>query len=112
MQRWPIEPFYQDSTGHLGLDEYRRRTATAIQTHWCLGFVAYSCLPWQCLTASPTKGRALTHPSKTIAEACRQQGQALIEKLIVYAHDLLQRGQSAAAVFAEIFAKQQEAPAL
>ena len=112
LQRWPIETFYQDSKGHLGLDEYRMRTATAIQKHWCLVFVAYSFLHLQCLAASPRKRRALTHPIQTIGEACRQQGQALIEKLILYAHDLLQRGQSASAVFAEIFAKQQEVPAM
>ena len=88
------------------------RTATAIKKHWCLVFVAYSFLHLQCLAASPRKGRAQTHPLKTIGEACRQQGQALIEKLILYAHDLLQRGQSAAEVFAAIFAKQQEVPAL
>jgi len=112
VQRWPIETFYQDSKGHLGLDEYRMRTAAAIKKHWCLVFVAYSFLHLQCLAASPKKGRAFTHPIKTIGEACRQQGQALIEKLIVYAHDLLQRGQSAAEVFAEIFAKQQEVSAM
>jgi SRSO17 transposase len=112
LQRWPIETFYQDSKGHLGLDEYRMRTATAIKKHWCLVFVAYSFLHLQCLAASPHKRRALAHPIRTIGEACRHQGQALIEKLILYTHDLLQRGQSASAVFAEIFAKQQEAPAL
>src|SRR3989475_8506871 len=42
VQRWPIETFYQDSKGHLGLDEYRMRNAEAIQKHWCLVFVAYS----------------------------------------------------------------------
>ena len=110
LQRWPIETFYQDSKGHLGLDEYRMRTAAAIKKHWCLVFVAYSFLHLQCLAASPRKGRALP-PRKTIGEACRQQGQALIEKLIVYAHDLLQHGQSATKVFAAIFAKQQEVPA-
>jgi hypothetical protein len=112
LQRWPIETFYQDSKGHLGLDEYRMRTATAIKKHWCLVFVAYSFLHLQCLAASPRKGRALAYPIKTIGAACRQQGQALIEKLIVYAHELLQRGQSAAEVFAEIFAKQQEGAAM
>jgi SRSO17 transposase len=111
LQRWPIETFYQDSKGHLGLDEYRMRTAAAIKKHWCLVFVAYSFLHLQCLAASPRKGRAFTHPLKTIGEACRQQGQALIEKLIVYAHELLQQGQSATEVFAAIFAKQQEGAA-
>jgi SRSO17 transposase len=108
LQRWPIETFYQDSKGHLGLDEYRMRTATAIKKHWCLVFVAYAFLHLQCLAASPSKRKGLAHPIKTIGEACRQQGQALIEKLIVYAHELLQQGHSATKVFAEIFAKQQE----
>jgi SRSO17 transposase len=108
VQRWPIETFYQDSKGHLGLDEYRMRTATAIKKHWCLVFVAYSFLHLQCLAASPSKRKRLAHPIKTIGEACRQQGQALIEKLIVYAHELLQQGHSATKVFAAIFAKQQE----
>ena len=112
LQRWPIETFYQDSKGHLGLDEYRMRTATAIKKHWCLVFVAYSFLHLQCLAASPSKRRALAHPIRTIGEACRQQGQALIEKLILYAHELLQQGQSASEVFAEIFAKQQEVSAM
>ena len=31
LQRWPIETFYQDSKGHLGLDEYRMRGAEAIK---------------------------------------------------------------------------------
>ena len=112
LQRWPIETFYQDSKGHLGLDEYRMRTATAIKKHWCLVFVAYSFLHLPCLAASPKKGRALTPPIKTIGEACRHQSQALIEQLIVYAHDLLQQGQAAPQVFAAIFAKQQEVPAM
>jgi hypothetical protein len=33
LQRWPIETFYQDGKGHLGLDEYRMRNAEAIQKH-------------------------------------------------------------------------------
>lgn len=112
VQRWPIETFYQDSQGHLGLDEYRMRTAAAIKKHWGLVFVAYSFLHLQCLAASPKKGQVRTPPIKTIGEACRQQSQALIEKLILYAHGLLQRGQSATTVFAEIFAKQQAVPAV
>jgi len=31
LQRWPIETFYQDGKGHLGLDEYRMRNAEAIR---------------------------------------------------------------------------------
>src|SRR3989440_13070243 len=104
LQRWPIETFYQDSKGHLGLDTYRMRNAEAIGKHWCLVFVAYSLLPLDCLPPSPTKGSL---PVKTIGEACRQQAQALIQALILYAHEQLQRGQKAADLFASLFAKQQ-----
>ena len=70
LQRWPIETFYQDGKTHLGLDEYRMRSAEAIQKHWCLVFVAYSFLHLDCLPPSPTKGSL---PIKTIGEACRQR---------------------------------------
>jgi hypothetical protein len=99
-----IETFYQDGKGHLGLDEYRMRNAEAIQKHWCLVFVAYSFLHLDCLPPSPTKGSL---PIKTIGEACRQQAQALIQSLILYAHEHLQRGQRVEDIFAALFAKQQ-----
>lgn len=108
LQRWPIETFYQDSKGHLGLDTYRMRSTEAIGKHWCLVFVAYSLLHLDCLPPSPTQGRS---PLKTIGEACRQQAQALIEALILYAHEQLQRGQQAVDIFATLFAKQQTAMA-
>jgi SRSO17 transposase len=110
LQRWPIETFYQDSKGHLGLDAYRMRTSEAIKKHWCLVFVAYSLLHLACLPASPVRGKAkkACRPIKTIGEACRQQGEGVIEALILHAHDLLQRGQSAAEVFAMLFAKQRK----
>jgi SRSO17 transposase len=104
LQRWPIETFYQDGKEHLGLDEYRMRHAEAIQKHWCLVFVAYSLLHLDCLPPSPTKSCL---PIKTIGEACRQQTQALIEALILQAHERLQQGQKAQDVFAYLFAKQQ-----
>jgi len=104
LQRWPIETFYQDGKEHLGLDEYRMRDAEAIQKHWCLVFVAYSLLHLDCLPPSPTKSCL---PIKTIGEACRQQAQALIEALILQAHERLQQGQQAKDVFAHLFAKQQ-----
>ena len=104
LQRWPIETFYQDGKTHLGLDEYRMRNAEAIGKHWCLVFVAYSLLHLDCLPPSPSKGSL---PVKTIGEACRQQAQALIEALILYAHEHLQRGQQAIDIFATLFAKQQ-----
>src|SRR5215207_2033406 len=56
LRRWPIETFYQDGKGHLGLDAYRMRSAEAIGKHWCLVFVAYSFLHLACLVASPIKG--------------------------------------------------------
>jgi hypothetical protein len=103
LQRWPIETFYQDGKGHLGLDEYRMRNAEAIQKHWCLVFVAYSFLHLDCLPPSPTKGSL---PIKTIGEACRQQAQALIEGVILYAHKCLELGQRAEDLFTSLFAKQ------
>jgi len=104
LQRWPIETFYQDGKTHLGLDEYRMRTAEAIQKHWCLVFVAYSFVHLDCLPPSPTKGSL---PIKTIGEACRQQAQALMQALILYAHERLQLGQRAEDLFGYLFAKQQ-----
>jgi hypothetical protein len=104
LQRWPIETFYQDGKEHLGLDEYRMRHAEAIQKHWCLVFVAYSLLHLDCLPPSLAKSCL---PLKTIGEACRQQAQALIQALILQAHERLQQGQKAQDVFAHLFAKQQ-----
>lgn len=113
LQRWPIETFYRDGKQYLGLDEYRMRTAEAIQTHWCLVFVAYSILHLGCLPPPPKKGQGKpTKPIKTIGQVCRQQGQALIETLILFAHDCLQQGETAADVFSKLFAKQnKEVPA-
>src|SRR5438477_9261452 len=100
VQRWPIETFYQDGKGHLGLDTYRMRSAEAIGKHWCLVFVAYSFLHLDCLPPSSTKGSL---PVKTIGEACRQQAQALMQALILYGHEQLQRGQQAAEICATLF---------
>jgi len=108
LQRWPIETFYQDGKEHLGLDEYRMRNAEAIGKHWCLVFVAYSLLHLDCLPPSPTKSGL---PIKTIGEACRQQAQALIQALLLWVHERLQRGQKPDEVFAYLFAKQQVAVA-
>ncbi|HEU0292192.1 MAG TPA: transposase [Anaerolineales bacterium] len=104
LQRWPIETFYQDGKEHLGFDEYRMRDAKAIQKHWCLVFVAYSRLH---LDGLPTSLRQSRLPIKTIGEACRQQAQALIEALILYASKQLAHGQKADELFAFLFAKQQ-----
>ena len=103
--RWPIETFYQGSKQQLGLDEYRMRTTEAIKKHWCLVFVAYSFLHLECLSASlPQKH---TSPQKSIGEAARQQAQALIQDLILHAHQALLHGQSLQDLVASLFAKQQ-----
>ena len=107
LQRWPTETFYQDGKGHLGLDAYRMRSAEAIGKHWCLVFVAYTFLHLACLAASLSKG---SNPIKTIGDACRQQAQALIEKLLLLVHERLLRGQVAEDVFAQLFAKQRIVP--
>ena len=104
LQRWPIETFYQDGKEHLGFDEYRMRDAKAIQKHWCLVFVAYSLLHLDCL---PPSLRQSHLPIKTIGEACRQQAQALIEMLILYASRQLEQGQNANELFAFLYTKQQ-----
>jgi hypothetical protein len=106
--RWPVETFYQDGKSYLGLNEYRMRSAEAIKNHWCLVFVAYSFLHLACLPPSLIQASL---PVKTIGEVCRHQAQALIEALILYAHDQLQRGQHVKAVFARLFTKQGLAPA-
>ena len=46
LQRWPIETFYQDSKGHLGLNEYRMRCAQAMFKNWVSGLRSlFTCAP-------------------------------------------------------------------
>jgi SRSO17 transposase len=109
--RWPIETFYRDSKQLLGLDEYRMRTHTANKAHWCLVFVAYSFLHLACLPPSlkkEDKGEAPKKPIKTIGTVCRQQGQGLIESLIIFAHNLLEQGCSTTELFTSLFSKQHQ----
>jgi hypothetical protein len=101
--RWPTETFYQDSKGQLGFNAYRMRSAEAIGKHWCLVFVAYSLLHLTCLPAGPDRTKGLI---QTIGDACRQQGRALIQQLLVFVHDRLSQGATAEHVFAHLFAKQ------
>jgi hypothetical protein len=103
LHRWPTETFYQDSKGHLGFNEYRMRSIEAIGKHWCLVFVAYSLLHLTCLPAVPDRTKGLI---QTIGDACRQQGRALLQKLLVFVHDQLAHGATADSVFARLFAKQ------
>jgi len=95
---------YQDGKTSLGLDAYRRRSAEAIQKPWCLVFVAYAFVPLACLPPLPTKGSL---PLKTMGEACRQQAQALMQAVILYAHEPLQLGQRVEDIFGYLCAKQQ-----
>jgi SRSO17 transposase len=111
LQRWTIETFYRDGKQLLGLNEYRVRSHSAMQSHWCLVFVAYSLLHLACLPPSqkpPNRGKRPTQPIQTIGQVVRQQGQALIEQLILFAHEQLSQGQAAAQVFTHLFAKQQK----
>ena len=101
--RWPIETFYQDGKEQLGLDEYLMRNAKAIGKYWCLVFVAYSLLHLDCLPSPLAKEQV---PTKSIGETCRQQTRALIELLVIQAHEMLQKGNSPNSVFASLFAKQ------
>jgi hypothetical protein len=103
LQRWPTETFYQDGKGHLGFNEYRMRSAEAIGKHWCLVFVAYSLLHLTCLPAVPDRTKGLI---QTIGDACRQQGRALMQRLMVFVHDQLSQGDTVDQVFARLFAKQ------
>jgi hypothetical protein len=102
LQRWPTETFYQDGKGHLGFNEYRMRSAEAIGKHWCLVFVAYSLLHLTCLPAVPDRTKGLI---QTIGDACRHQGRALLQRLLVFVHDQLSQGARADHVFAQLFAK-------
>lgn len=101
--RWPIETFYQDGKEHLGFDEYLMRHAEAIGKHWCLVFVAYSLLHLDCLPSPLAKAQ---RPTKSIGQACRQQARALIELLILKAHQMIQCGKDVKVVFDSLFAKQ------
>jgi hypothetical protein len=92
----------------LSLEDYRVRSLEAMQAHWCLVFVAYSLLHLACLPPpSKRPGKRPAAPNQSIGAICLQQAQALIQALILFAHDRLQQGRSAATVFQDLFAKQQ-----
>jgi hypothetical protein len=97
-----METFYQDSKGQLGFNEYRMRSAEAIGKHWCLVFVAYSLLHLTCLPAVPERTKGLI---QTIGDACRHQGRALLQQLLLFVHDQLSHGSKADQIFAQLFAK-------
>lgn len=103
LQRWPTETFYQDSKGQLGFNEYRMRSIEAIGKHWCLVFVAYSLLHLTCLPAVPGRTWGLI---QTIGDACRQQGRAVLQRLLLFVYDQLSHGATVAQVFTQLFVKQ------
>ena len=80
------------------------RSAEAIGKHWCLVFVASSLLHLTCLPTVPGRTWGLI---QTIGDACRQQGRAVLQKLLVFVHDQLSQGAPIEQVFAQVFAKQQ-----
>jgi len=102
-QRWPTDTCDQDGKGHLGFHAYRIRSAEAIGKHWCLVFVAYSLLHLTCLPAGPDRTKSLI---QTLGDACRQQGRALLQRLLVFVHDRLSQGAPIDQVFAQVCAKQ------
>jgi len=102
LQRWPTETFYQDSKGHLGFNAYRRRSIDAIGKHGCLVFVAYALLHLTCLPAVPDRTQGLI---QTIGDACRQQGRARLQRLLVFVHDQWSHGATVDHRFAPLFAK-------
>ena len=87
----------------MGFNAYRMRSTEAIGKHWCLVFVAYSLLHLMCLPAVPDRTKGLIH---TIGDACRQQGRALLQQLLVLVHDRLSQGATADQVFDQLFARQ------
>jgi hypothetical protein len=87
----------------LGFNAYRMRSTEAIGKHWCLVFVAYALLHLTCLPAVSDRTQGLI---QSIGDACRQQGRALLQRLLVFVHDQLSRGVKVDHVFAQLFAKQ------
>jgi hypothetical protein len=79
------------------------RSIEAIGKHWCLVFVAYSLLHLTCLPAVPDRTKGLI---QTLGDACRQQGRALLQRLLVFVHDQLSHGATVDHLFGQLFAKQ------
>jgi DDE superfamily endonuclease len=103
LQRWPTETFYQDSKGHLGFNASRMRSSEAIGKHWRLVFVADALVHLTCLPSGSDRTRGLI---QTMGDACRQQGRALLQQLLLVVHDQLAHGVPVDDLFAQLFAKQ------
>jgi hypothetical protein len=101
--RWPPETFDQDGQGHRGFNAERMRSAEAMGTHWCRVVVAYALWHLTCLPAGPDRTKGLIHTS---GDACRQQGRALLQKLLVFVHDQWSHGAAIDGVFDQLCAKQ------
>ena len=87
----------------MGFNDYRLQSIEAMGTHGCLVFVAYSLLHLTCLHTGSDRTRGLI---QTIGDACRQQGRALLQKLLSFVHDQLSQGVRFEQVFERLFAKQ------
>jgi hypothetical protein len=65
--------------------------------------VASSLLHLTWLPAGPDRTKGLM---QTIGDACRHQGRALLQNLLLFVHEQLSGGAAADHVFAQLFAKQ------
>jgi hypothetical protein len=90
--RWPTDTCDQDGKGPLGVNAYRMRSAEAIGTHGGVVVVAYALVHRTCLPTVPDRTRGLIH---TMGDACRQPGRALLQKVLVFAHDHRSHGTTA-----------------
>ena len=79
------------------------RSTQALGPHGCRGFVAYALLHLTGLPAVPDRTKGL---KQTLGDACRQQGRALIQKLVLCVHDQLSHGPTADRVLAQLCVKQ------
>jgi hypothetical protein len=79
------------------------RSTKAIGKHWCVVFVAYALLHLTCLPAVPDRTKGLI---QTLGDACRQQGRALLQRLLVSVHDQLSHDATVDHLFGQLFAKQ------
>jgi hypothetical protein len=103
LQRWPTATFDQDRQEPLGCNESRTRRTEAIGTHGCLVVVADALLHWTCRPTGPDRTQGLI---RTIGDACRQEGRAVLQRLLVFVHDQLSHGALVDHVFAQLLAKQ------
>jgi hypothetical protein len=68
-----------------------------------LVFVASSLLHLTCRPAGPDRTKGLLH---TLGDACRQQGRAVLQRLLIFVHEQLSQGDATDHGFAWLFDKQ------